>query len=131
MATSVCASSRRPWGWRAAGLPRSAPMPCPRRSGPDRFLTERDMTALKPRPGILQIAPYVPGKDSVDGKEPVVKLSSNESALGSSPMAMAAHNKMAADLHRYPDGTAEKLRAAIGKHYGLDPAHIVCGTGSD
>src|SRR5471030_3116971 len=106
-------------------------MPCPRRSGPDRFLTERDMTALKPRPGILQIAPYVPGKDSVDGKEPVAKLSSNESALGPSPKAMAAYAKAAPDLHRYPDGGTEKLRAAIGKHYGLDPARIICGTGSD
>ena len=27
------------------------------------------MTALTPRPGIMKIAPYVPGKDSVDGKE--------------------------------------------------------------
>src|SRR5476651_917656 len=131
MATSVCVGSRRPWGWRAAGLPRSAPMPCPRRSGSDRFLTERDMTALKPRPGILQIAPYVPGKDSVDGKEPLAKLSSNEGALGPSPKVMAAYSKAAAELHRYPDGASEKLRAAIGRHYGLDPNRIICGAGSD
>ena len=89
------------------------------------------MTALTPRPGIMKIAPYVPGKDSVDGKEPVAKLSSNESALGPSPKAMEAYAKAAPDLHRYPDGGTEKLRAAIGKHYGLDPARIVCGTGSD
>src|ERR1700733_3572394 len=110
MATSVCAGSRRPWGWRGAGVPRSAAMQALRRSGPDRFLTERDMTALKPRPGIMQIAPYVPGKDSVDGKEPIAKLSSNESAMGPSPKAMAAYAKVAAELHRYPDGGAEKLR---------------------
>ena len=89
------------------------------------------MTALKPRPGIMQIAPYVPGKDSVDGKEPVAKLSSNESALGPSPKAMAAYAKAASDLHRYPDGGSEKLRAAIGRRYGLDPARIICGCGSD
>jgi histidinol-phosphate aminotransferase len=89
------------------------------------------MTALKPRPGIMKIAPYVPGKDSVDGKEPIAKLSSNESALGPSPKTMAAYAKGAKELHRYPDGGSEKLRAAIGRHYGLDPARIVCGAGSD
>ncbi len=89
------------------------------------------MTALTPRPGILQIAPYVPGKDSVDGKEPIAKLSSNESALGPSPKAMAAYAKVAAELHRYPDGGSEKLRTAIGRRYGLDPARIICGCGSD
>ena len=89
------------------------------------------MTALTPRPGIMKIAPYVPGKDSVDGKEPIAKLSSNESAMGPSPKAMAAYIKVAAELHRYPDGGAEKLRAAIGRRYGLDPARIICGCGSD
>jgi histidinol-phosphate aminotransferase len=89
------------------------------------------MSALSPRPGILKIAPYVPGKDSVDGKEPIAKLSSNESALGPSPRALAAFAKAAAELHRYPDGGAEALRAAIGRHYGLDPGRIICGAGSD
>ena len=68
------------------------------------------MTALTPRPGIMKIAPYVPGKDSVEGKETIAKLSSNEGALGPSPKAMAAYAKAAAELHRYPDGNAEKLR---------------------
>lgn len=89
------------------------------------------MSALAPRPGIMKIAPYVPGKDSVDGREPIAKLSSNEGALGPSPKAMAAYTKAAAELHRYPDGASEKLRAAIGRHYGLDAARIVCGAGSD
>jgi histidinol-phosphate aminotransferase len=34
-------------------------------------------------------------------------------------------------LHLYPDGAAAGLRAAIGARYGLDPARIVCGAGSD
>lgn len=89
------------------------------------------MSALTPRPGIAKIAPYVPGKDSVDGKEPIAKLSSNEGALGPSPKAMAAYAKAATELHRYPDGAAEKLRTSIGRHYGLDPARIICGAGSD
>src|SRR5258707_13783744 len=89
------------------------------------------MSALTPRPGIMKIAPYVPGKDSVEGKKTIAKLSSNEGALGPSPKAMAAYAKAAAELHRYPDGDSTKLRAAIGRHYGLDAERIVCGAGSD
>lgn len=89
------------------------------------------MSALTPRPGIMKIAPYVPGKDSIDGKETIAKLSSNEGALGPSPKAMAAYAKAASELHRYPDGDTAKLRKALGRHYGLDPARIVCGAGSD
>ena len=89
------------------------------------------MSALTPRPGIMKIAPYVPGKDSIDGKPTIAKLSSNEGALGPSPKAMAAYAKAASELHRYPDGDTAKLRAALGRHYGLDPARIVCGAGSD
>jgi histidinol-phosphate aminotransferase len=89
------------------------------------------MSALTPRPGIMKIAPYVPGKDSIDGKETIAKLSSNEGALGPSSKAMAAYAKAAAELHRYPDGDTANLRKALGRHYGLDPARIVCGAGSD
>lgn len=89
------------------------------------------MTIPQPRPGIMDIAPYVGGKDTVEGVAKVSKLSSNEGALGPSPRAMAAYARVAAELHRYPDGGSEKLRVAIGKRYGLDPARIVCGAGSD
>jgi histidinol-phosphate aminotransferase len=89
------------------------------------------MSALTPRPGILKIAPYVPGRDSVEGKTTIAKLSSNEGALGPSPKAMAAYAKAASELHRYPDGDSARLRACIGRHHGLDPRRIVCGAGSD
>jgi histidinol-phosphate aminotransferase len=36
-----------------------------------------------------------------------------------------------ADGHRYPDPASTALRAALGAKYGVDPAHIICGTGSD
>ena len=39
------------------------------------------------------------------------KLSSNENPLGPSPKAIAAFREASADLHRYPDGGAERLRA--------------------
>ena len=39
-------------------------------------------TVPKPRPGVLDIAPYVPGKSSAPGIARVFKLSSNETPLG-------------------------------------------------
>ncbi len=89
------------------------------------------MSGLAPRAGILDIAPYMPGKAAVAGVRAVAKLSANESALGPSPKAISAFKKAAKELHRYPDGGAVALREAIGRCYGLDPARIVCGAGSD
>jgi histidinol-phosphate aminotransferase len=71
-----------------------------------------------PRPGILDIAPYVPGKSGPKGVK-VHKLSSNESALGASPKAVAAFTAAAASLELYPDGSAGELREAIAARYGL------------
>ncbi|MGH6735181.1 MAG: histidinol-phosphate transaminase [Methyloceanibacter sp.] len=84
-----------------------------------------------PRPGILDIAPYVPGTSALPGAGPVVKLSSNETPLGPSPRAVEAYLAEASCLSRYPDGSARPLREALAKLYGLDPGRIVCGAGSD
>jgi histidinol-phosphate aminotransferase len=85
----------------------------------------------QPRPGVLDIAPYVPGKSSAPGVAKVFKLSSNETPLGPSPKAIAAYRACAEHLEDYPDGSASELRAAIGAAFGLDPARIICGAGSD
>ena len=84
-----------------------------------------------PGPGILDIAPYVGGDAKLEGFERPIRLASNESALGPSPKAIAAYRALAGEIHRYPDGSADELRHALGEHYGLDPARIVCGAGSD
>ena len=89
------------------------------------------MTTPIPRPGILDIAPYVPGGASAPGAEKLYKLSSNESALGASPKAAHAYRDAAAALHLYPDGSAGALREKLGAVHRLDPARIVCGAGSD
>jgi histidinol-phosphate aminotransferase len=85
----------------------------------------------QPRPGVLAIDPYVPGKSAAPGVEKIFKLSSNETPLGPSPKAIAAYQAAGAHLEDYPDGSAAALRTAIGRLYGLDPARIVCGSGSD
>src|SRR5438067_10674975 len=84
-----------------------------------------------PGPGILDIAPYIGGESKAAGVERPIRLASNESALGPSPKAIAAYRALAEDIHRYPDGGAAELRAALGRHHGLDPERIVCGSGSD
>ena len=89
------------------------------------------MNELKIQPGILGIAPYVPGLSSSDADKPVVKMSSNETPLGTSPYAVEAYRRSSELLHRYPDGAAVELRAAIGDRYGLNPEQIMCGNGSD
>jgi histidinol-phosphate aminotransferase len=89
------------------------------------------MPAPEPRPGILDIAPYVGGASKAPGAARIIKLSSNEGAFGPSPKAMAAFRATAETMHRYPDGHADALREALAAAHGLDPARIVCGAGSD
>src|SRR5215813_1696314 len=91
------------------------------------------MTANRPQPrsGVLDIAPYVPGKSTASGVAKVFKLSSNETPLGPSSNAIAAFRAVGAHLEDYPDGSASELREAIGAAFGLDPDRIVCGAGSD
>src|SRR5271154_657197 len=88
-------------------------------------------TGPAPRPGILDIAPYVGGEATIPGIERPIRLASNESALGPSPKAVAAYLALAGEIHRYPEGSAEALREAIGQRYSLDPSRIICGAGSD
>jgi histidinol-phosphate aminotransferase len=91
------------------------------------------MTANRPQPrrGVLDIAPYIPGKSSAPGVAKVFKLSSNETPLGASEATIAAYRTVAEHLEDYPDGSATALREAIGAMFGLDPDRIVCGAGSD
>jgi histidinol-phosphate aminotransferase len=79
-----------------------------------------------PRPGVLDISAYVPGKSDAPGVAKVYKLSSNETPLGASAKAMAAYRALADHLEAYPDGASSRLREAIAQRYGLDPARIVC-----
>jgi histidinol-phosphate aminotransferase len=86
---------------------------------------------LIPRPGILEIKPYVGGEASVPGVARVVRLASNENPLGTGTAARAAYRSLSGVLNRYPDGAAFALRRAIAETEGLDGERIVCGAGSD
>ena len=87
--------------------------------------------APTPRPGILDIAPYVGGEAQLPGFDRPARLASNENALGPGRAAQDAYRALADELHRYPDGGSAELRAAIAETHGLDAERIVCGAGSD
>jgi histidinol-phosphate aminotransferase len=84
-----------------------------------------------PKPGIMAIEAYVPGKETAHGVAKVYKLSSNETPLGPSPAAVAAIEGTLGKLAIYPDGQAHALKDAIAEVNGLNPANILCGNGSD
>ena len=84
-----------------------------------------------PKPGILAIAPYVPGKAKIEGVEHPLKLSANENILGSSSKAREAFASAIDQLHMYPDGRTTILRDALCETYGLEPERLVFGCGSD
>ena len=87
--------------------------------------------AIRPQPGILDIALYEGGKASVAGLSNVVKLSSNENPFGPSSRAKEAFQRSVHQIHRYPSTDHAALRGAIADVHGLDADRVICGAGSD
>ncbi len=100
-------------------------------SAPQTLRPRASASRPEPKAGILDIEPYKPGKSTAEGVADPVKLSSNENILGSSPLARAAFVAAADSLHMYPDGRANRLRAAVTAHFGLEPERLVFGDGTD
>jgi histidinol-phosphate aminotransferase len=91
---------------------------------------------LKIHHDIATLVPYVPGKPIEElerelGIPRAIKLASNENPLGPSPKALAVLSEVGPLLHRYPDGGAHRLRAALADRFKLTPDHVVLGNGSD
>ncbi|MEM7688966.1 MAG: histidinol-phosphate transaminase [Pseudomonadota bacterium] len=82
------------------------------------------------KPWIDQIHAYKPGQSSSADGRALIKLSANENPLGTSPAAMAALAEARGSAALYADPACHELRAALGSLHRLDPAQIVCGTGS-
>ncbi|HEY3328225.1 MAG TPA: histidinol-phosphate transaminase [Novimethylophilus sp.] len=87
---------------------------------------------------VRAIAPYQPGKPISElaremglDEGDIVKLASNENPLGVSPKALAAMRDSLQDIARYPDGNGFVLKDAISRKFGIDPARIVLGNGSN
>ena len=84
----------------------------------------------QPKEWIMGIHAYVPGVARAKDGRRLVKLSANENPLGTSEAALAARSAAPAPS-QYPDPDAIELRGAIGALHQIDPARIICGTGSD
>ncbi len=89
------------------------------------------MSGPLPKPGILDIASYVPGRARIDGVARPLKLSANENPFGCSEAARDAYLAASSELHLYPDANTSRLRAAIAEKHKLEPERLVFGAGSD
>ncbi len=82
---------------------------------------------------------YQPGKPieevarelGLGDPETIIKLASNENALGPSPKAVAAMRDAAAGMHIYPDGDNYRLRHALAGRLGVSPDELFLGNGSN
>jgi len=89
-------------------------------------------------PQLRDLAVYEPGKPieetarelGVDPSE-IIKLASNENALGPSPKAVTAMRAALESVHLYPDGSAIYLREAIAARLGVDRDNVILGNGSN
>lgn len=88
------------------------------------------------RGNLAAIEPYKPGLSDETlrrelGNRRIIKLNSNENALGPSPLAIEAIRKELPRLHLYPDGASDLVREAIARHHGISPDQVLVGNGSD
>jgi len=88
------------------------------------------------RPAVEELQPYEPGKPVEEvqrelGLERVVKLASNEGPFGPFPEALEALRRSAAELNRYPDGGAWRLRQALAQRHGVRFEEVAIGAGAD
>lgn len=81
-------------------------------------------------PFVKNLVPYVPGEQPKLTN--LVKLNTNENPYGPSPKAIAAMQAELNDsLRLYPDPNGERLKRAVADYYGVQPAQVFVGNGSD
>lgn len=88
------------------------------------------------RPEVRHFEPYLPGKPIEEVQrelkiKKIVKLASNENAMGTSPKAARALSAQAAASFRYPEGPGTLLRRDIAKKLSVNAGEIILGAGSD
>lgn len=88
------------------------------------------------RAEVKNFQPYLPGKPIADvqrelGLKKIVKLASNENALGTSKKVLSFLSQNHSELFRYPDGNSTLLRQALARHWKVSPEQVLLGAGSD
>jgi len=88
------------------------------------------------REGILDLKPYIPGKPLEEvkrelGLKEVIKLASNETSVGPSPLAVDAVIKEVKKINLYPEATSRALREKLAHKLTVDKEMIIVGNGAD
>ena len=88
------------------------------------------------RNGVLDLSPYVPGKPIEEvkrelGLKEVIKLASNETSVGPSPLAVEAVKKEVENINLYPEATGRLLREKLAYKLKIDKEMIIFGNGAD
>jgi len=88
------------------------------------------------RKGILDLKPYLPGKPIEEvkrelGLKEVIKLASNETSVGPSPLAIEAIKKELKNINLYPEGSSSVLREKLAQRLSIDKEMIIIGNGED
>ncbi|MDA8193434.1 MAG: histidinol-phosphate transaminase [Thermaerobacter sp.] len=91
---------------------------------------------IRPRAVIEQMPGYTPGRSEFQvrretGVADIVKLASNESLWGPSPLAVAAAQQSLTAIARYPEVRPPKLLARLAAVHGFAPEETVVGNGAD
>ena len=96
-------------------------------------LQEKDKSIIDVKRSINLINIYKGGKSSINGKNNIIKLSSNESSYGPSPKVLEKINlqETLSNSHRYPNIDGAKLRDKLASINNLNANQIVLGCGSD
>lgn len=90
-------------------------------------------------PWIADLATYEPGRPipevarelGFEDPSEIVKLASNENALGPSPKAIKAMRQAVLKMHRYPDGGVYSLRHKLADKLGVGPDQLLAANGSN
>ncbi len=88
-------------------------------------------SSISPKPVLKTIDFYMVGISRLPGIDQPIKLSSNESALGMSPLAIEAGQKAIKDGHLYPEVDTNRIAEAIASRFKLNPEQMAFGPGSD
>lgn len=87
------------------------------------------------KPHLASFLPYSPGKPAAEverelGLTDVLKLASNENALGMSPLARAALEAAIAEGSTYPDTGCTELIAELARRNDLPASTVMAGNGA-
>jgi histidinol-phosphate aminotransferase len=91
---------------------------------------------VRPVPHLAEVERYLPGRTIEEiqrlyALKEVIKLASNESAIGPSPRVIERIVKELPEIHRYPEGGGTELKLALARRFELDPEAILLGNGSN